>query len=359
MKNHAQHSTDCLFAPYQGAFPFLSTFGECTSYCCLSPQSFLKLAAMPHFPGMAVALFVLALALVQASAQQLQCNPCSHGYGLVPVGTSKQYLFKLTNVGTKSLRIGSKSKTGVAFSFGHFPLPLTLKPGAITTLPVIFKPAASGRTTGTITLNSNGLDPTLVMNIAGSGVPDGKAVLGVAPSTLDFGSVKVGSSVKLPATLSALYAPLTISSAQSSSSEFSLRSPALPITIAAGQSVTATLKFTPNASGTATAKLIFYSNAWDSTKAEGLTGVGVAAAAHSTDLAWNPDKDPVIGYNVYRGGKTGGPYARINSVLDASTNYTDSNVSAGATYFYVVTAVNAQNQESGFSNEAKVVVPSP
>jgi fibronectin type 3 domain-containing protein len=34
-------------------------------------------------------------------------------------------------------------------------------------------------------------------------------------------------------------------------------------------------------------------------------------------------------------------------------------VKAGATYFYVVKAVDANNQESAPSNEAKVKIPSP
>jgi hypothetical protein len=34
-------------------------------------------------------------------------------------------------------------------------------------------------------------------------------------------------------------------------------------------------------------------------------------------------------------------------------------VKSGATYFYVVTAVNSSDQESAPSNEVKVVIPSP
>ncbi len=67
----------------------------------------------------------------------------------------------------------------------------------------------------------------------------------------------------------------------------------------------------------------------------------------------------MIGYNVYRGGTKGGPYKKINSVLNASTNYTDSTVNAGVTYYYVVTAVNAEDQETSYSNEVRAVIPSP
>lgn len=308
---------------------------------------------------MAVALLVFSLSLAHAWAQQLQCLPCSHGYGLVPVGVSKQYSFKLTNVGIVSLRIRYKSKTGAAFSFGHFPLPVTLPPGANTNLPVIFTPAATGSTTGTITLTSTALNPKLVMNVSGTGIPPGVGVLQVSPFTLDFGSATVGSSVKLQATLSAAYAPLTISSAQLSSTEFSLPRLSLPLTLAAGQSVAATVRFAPKASGAVSAKLTLYSNAWDSAKPEGLNGVGVAVSAHYTDLSWDPSAGQVIGYNVYRGGKSGGPYTQINTVLDASTNYTDNAVVAGATYYYVVNAVDSQGQESQYSNQVKVVIPSP
>ena len=55
------------------------------------------------------------------------------------------------------------------------------------------------------------------------------------------------------------------------------------------------------------------------------------------------------GYNVKRSLTTGGPYTTIASNI-ANAYYTDSAVSNGATYYYVVTAVNAYG-ESPRSNE--------
>jgi fibronectin type 3 domain-containing protein len=49
----------------------------------------------------------------------------------------------------------------------------------------------------------------------------------------------------------------------------------------------------------------------------------------------------------------------INTSLDSSTNYTDSTVVSGTTYYYVTTEVNAQGQESGYSNVVKAAIPSP
>jgi fibronectin type 3 domain-containing protein len=90
-----------------------------------------------------------------------------------------------------------------------------------------------------------------------------------------------------------------------------------------------------------------------------VSGTGVALGSHSVSLTWNTGDGNAVGYNVYRGTAQNGPFQQINTALDASTNYTDTTVSSGTTYYYVATEVNAQGQESGYSNEVMAVVPSP
>jgi fibronectin type 3 domain-containing protein len=102
----------------------------------------------------------------------------------------------------------------------------------------------------------------------------------------------------------------------------------------------------------------YFSNAVISPVVEQLTGAGVATGSHSADLTWQGG-DTVVGYNIYRGTAHGGPYKQINTALHSSTNYTDSTVIAGTTYYYVTTAVTGAGQESSHSNEAKAVIPSP
>jgi len=77
----------------------------------------------------------------------------------------------------------------------------------------------------------------------------------------------------------------------------------------------------------------------------------------SVALAWNPSSSSVVGYNVYRGTQSGGPYAKLNSSVLSNTNYLDSNTQSGTTYYYVSTAVNAANEESAYSNEASATIP--
>ena len=119
------------------------------------------------------------------------------------------------------------------------------------------------------------------------------------------------------------------------------------------------MQFTPNASGTASAKVGFISNAVDSPTIEQVTGKGVAQAAHNVYLTWEPGEGSPVGYNIYRSTVQAGPFAEINSSLDSSTNYTDYTVVSGTTYYYVVTEVNAQGEESAYSNEAQAIIPSP
>jgi len=111
-------------------------------------------------------------------------------------------------------------------------------------------------------------------------------------------------------------------------------------------------------SGTASASVSFASDAADSPAFQSLDGTGTPAPPHSVDLSWNIIQSTgVVGYNVYRG--TQGSYSQINDALEGSTSYADVTVTAGTTYYYVVTVVDNNGLESSYSVEAKTVIPSP
>ena len=310
---------------------------------------------MRFFPALALVLSLSSLTPVRAWAQQLQCEPCSHAFGRVEVGSSSSVSLQLTNTGTKYLRILTKSKQGSEFRFGYFPLPITLRPGRTLHLPIVFKPTAVGRVTGTFTLVSTALNKSLSIPVAGTGSPG----LTVSPSALNFGNITVGQSATLSTTLAASNGNVTISSDQVTSPEFSIHGLSLPVTILSGHSIQAKIRFTPSQSGTAPAKAGYFSNAVVSPGVEQLTGTGVAPSAHSAGLTWQETDPSVVGFNIYRGKMHGGPYQQINTALEASTNYTDYTVVAGNTYYYVTTAVDGAGQKSAYSNETKAVIPSP
>jgi hypothetical protein len=183
--------------------------------------------------------------------------------------------------------------------------------------------------------------------------------LTLTPSTINFGTVVVGSYKKLKVTLYASNGSVTISSKQLTNSEFTISGLVLPLKIASGASTQVMLQFKPKTSGVASGKLILNSNATNSPTADLLSGTGSAAVSHHVSLNWQADANPVVGYNLYRGAQSTGPFARINGALEASTNYTDYSVVSGATYYYAATAVNAQGRESAYSSKVKVTIPSP
>jgi len=91
-----------------------------------------------------------------------------------------------------------------------------------------------------------------------------------------------------------------------------------------------------------------------------INGTCVTTISHSVTLSWTASTSlNVTGYNIYRGTKSGGPYTKLTATPVAGTNYTDSAVQAGQTYYYVATAVDNNNNESAYSDPASAAVQSP
>ena len=252
----------------------------------------------------------------------LVAYPPSLGFAALQAGGSQTLSATLTNSGGTAVTISQatilQTTTGNSFALNGLSLPTTLAAGQSVTFSVTFAPLSAGSASGGISINSDASNPTLMISVAGTGMAQG--LLAVTPISADFGSVTVGTSKTQSGTLIASGASVTLSSASVTDSEFSLSGIAFPVTIPAGQSVPFTLTFVPRASGTAAAALSFISNAANSA-AENLTGTGVAPPQHRVDLSWDP-ASAVVGYNVYRGSQPGGPYSKINPVLDSSTTFT-------------------------------------
>ncbi len=75
-------------------------------------------------------------------------------------------------------------------------------------------------------------------------------------------------------------------------------------------------------------------------------------------LIWqaSPDGDLKL-YRIYRSEISGNYTNPLDSVFKPDTTYIDSMIYLGKTYYYVVSAVDTNRNESGFSNEDTVIVP--
>jgi hypothetical protein len=269
----------------------------------------------------------------------------------------------ITNAGDSSLTLLQVTTQGPGFAVIGLDFPLTLASGESFTFTAIFAPQSIGASKGSISFvpevtgasDLHNQFPTLGL----TGMGDDDDQLTVDPAMMNFGTVQVGSSASQSGTLFAGGSQVTISTAVSSNPEFVLSGLSFPLTIPPGGSQGFLVTFTPQATGPTSGTLSFMDvSGTDPLATESLSGVGAVSQGHSVNLSWNASTSQnVIGYNVYRGLQSGGPYNKINSVLDPNLAYTDTSVADGTTYYYVTTSVNSNDEESVYSNQAQASIP--
>jgi hypothetical protein len=296
----------------------------------------------------------ISLSGTGTTAGQLTANPPSQNFGNVTSGTQQTVSETVTNTGGTSVTISQANITGTGFTMSGLSTPKTLTAGQSTTFNLTFGPQTTGSASGMVTLTSNAPNPTIQISLSGTGAAVQAGQLSVTPTTLALGSVVVGDSGSASGSLSATGASVTVTAATSNNSAFTVSGLSLPVTIPAGKSVPFTITFSPQAAGSANAKLTITSDAQSPTLTETLTGTGTAAPTHSVNLSWTAStSSDVAGYNVYRAlysGSSCGAMSKINSVLDTTTVYTDSTVANSTAYCYATTAVDSSSQESSYSN---------
>jgi hypothetical protein len=290
------------------------------------------------------------------TAGQLAPTLSSLAFTSIQVGASQTLSETLTNTGGSSVTLSQANATGAGFSVSGLNLPITLTANQSVTFSATFRPTSAGAASGSLTVTSTASNSSLVIPLSGTATAVGQ--LSASPGALNFNSVTVGSSSTLTGSLNASGTSVTITSASINNSEFALSGISFPVTVPAGQSAPFNVRFTPGASGATSASLSFVSNASNSPTVQTMSGSGTAATQHSVDLSWNTSTG-AVGYNIYRGTASGGPYSKLNSALDATAIYTDNTVVSGQTYYYVATAVDGSSSESTYSNQVQAIVPNP
>ncbi len=279
----------------------------------------------------------------------------SINFGNVQVGHNKTVSETITNTGGSDVTISQAKATGTGFSVSGINPPLTLTAGQSITFNVVFTPPSAGSDNGNLAVTSDGSNPTLNIQLSGTGTPAGQ--LAVNPTSLNFGNVVVGNNSQQTAQLVASGATVTVSSVNVSNPQFVVSGLSFPVTIPAGQGAQFTVTFTPQSTGVTSGTASFSSDASNSPAVLSVSGTGTQPAQHSVLLSWTASTSPnITGYNIYRGGTSGGPYSKIFS-MDPNLTYSDSTVANGSTYYYVTTAVDSNSLESAYSNQAQAVIP--
>ena len=302
---------------------------------------------------------------ITAGAASISVAPASINFGSVPLGTIASQSVTISNRGDANVTITKASAaTGVTITGVTFPL--VIDGGKQSTFNVVYSPKTAGTLAGQISiLSSISATPSAVL-LHGIGMAS-TAVLTSSATKLSFGSVAVGKSSALSVSYTnAGNSDITISKVTLSGSDYTASGVSAGMILAPGQSATLDATFAPRAAGSYAGTVTVVSTATDSPSTVSFSGTGSIASAaqqpataHSVSLTWTASTSSVAGYNVYRAEVSGGPYTKLDSSVLAADAFTDTTVSAGQTYFYVVRSSTSAGVESADSTQVSVTVPTP
>ncbi|KFA87783.1 choice-of-anchor D domain-containing protein [Archangium violaceum] len=208
----------------------------------------------------------------------VQVAPTSHAFGLQPVGSvSASTPVKVSNLGSGTLRITSVRVSGPFALDSTDPFNLT-DDDRERTLAVTFRPTAQGAVTGSVTFDTNDpLNSTVTVNLSGNG----ETSLGVSPTTIDFGNVRVGGTPGEQQVTFTNETPVAITLQRvsfSSDGQFSVVGLSTPVVLNPGSpGYPLKVRFTPSRTGDANGIIIIESSATHNAHTLTLLGRGTEA----------------------------------------------------------------------------------
>ena len=215
-------------------------------------------------------------ATLTVTAAQISVLPATVSFGNVVTGTTNTQTIRLTNSGTANLTISQATLSGSGFSTSGLTLPLTLGAGQSTNFNVVFTPTSAASVSGSVSLVCNAPNSPLAISLSGTGVA-ATFLLGANPTSLGFGTVSVGGSGSLGATLTNNgNSNVTISSVTVSGLGFSASGVSAGTTLTPNQSVPLNVAFAPTTAGSLIGSVTVLSNATNSPAAIALSGIGAA-----------------------------------------------------------------------------------
>jgi hypothetical protein len=183
-------------------------------------------------------------------------------FGNVTVGQQSTLTATITANQNLTIPAGGLTITPSTFTLGTSTpaLPATLTSGQTLTVPVTFKPTASGPVTGSINVSITGGGGGSIA-LSGTGVVSAPQ-LNITPATVSFGGIVTGTTSQISVLLQNTGTQtLTFATSTLPAAPFSVTGvPASGATLAAGANVTATVTFAPTAAGSFSGSLVVNSN---------------------------------------------------------------------------------------------------
>jgi len=291
---------------------------------------------------------------IAGSGSTVNINPLALNFGNVTFTSNASLTSVVTNFGIAgspnytitSMVLGGANSADFNSSTSTCATATPYAPGVGCNVNVVFTPSSVAAKVATLTITDNSNTSPEVIALSGNGVALAPGANILPVSSMVFGNVQVSTTS----------APITVNLFNGGTSNLSISSVALSGTNSAdftligggcssstvlppGQLCPLTATFTPSLTATESAVITVTDNATGSPRTVALHGTGISTA-HYMALTWTASNSPsIVGYNVYRGSQSGGPYSLLTPAPVNALAYTDSAVISGSTYFYVVTAV--------------------
>ena len=277
-----------------------------------------------------LSFFVASFSL--PSSAQIAASPTALNFGNVPVGTRSTLTGVFTNADTDNVTISRVSVSGTNFTLSGMALPITLAPGQTARFSTTFAPSAAGAASGIIDVSAKTamykkhwrgtLRATVALTGTGGGTtPAGQ--LTANPASVAFGAVPLGTTSTQYQTLTnSGSADVSISQAAIPSPAFGMSGLSLPQTLTPGQSLTFSVTFTPQVSGTSGTNLTVTSTAANSNLQVPLSGSTTAVG----QLAVTPGSlnfgSVIVGQSATQSGTLTATGARV-TITSASPSTTE------------------------------------
>ena len=312
----------------------------------------------------------VALSGTGTGSPQVSFSNTSLAFGSQAGGsTSSSQNLTVTNTGNATLNITQIGLTGSypnCFKENNS-CGRSLAVGASCTISVQFAPNAAGSFAAAVSLTDNAPNSPQSVPLSGTGTNssgsaggNGGSGVSLSPSSVSFGNqpVEVASSPETTTLSNNSGTALSISSLAFTGADPAdfTENNTCGSSVATGGTCTIVTVFTPSASGSRSASLSVTDNVSGSPQTVALSGT----ATHDVILSWGGSSG-AAGYDVYRGSSSGSESSTpLNTEPIAGTSFTDTNVQAGRTYYYKITAVAANGStQSESSLEVSATVPSP
>lgn len=216
----------------------------------------------------------------------LVLGSASLNFGAVSPNSSKSLALTVTNSGNKTVSISSASVSTKYFALTSPTLPMSLSAGQSANLSVSFKPNAATLFTATLSVSSDASNGTQTVALSGNGT----GPLSLSPTSEDFGSVTVGATKSQTVSITnGNSSSVSISQVSVDNTAFSISGISIPLSLAASQSATFTIRFTPKSSGGAAGTVTIASDASNPSLTMAVAGTGVtpgSLSANPTSLSF-------------------------------------------------------------------------